>query len=114
MFDLSPIQLIIVLVIAVLVLGPSRLPQFSRAVGKGLRDFKGALGGEHFDDDPPPTPKAQAAEPPAPATATAAAAQPVTTATAGPAEPAGTSTDVLEGIVVSGDAPPTAPPAADK
>ena len=114
MFDLSPIQLIIVLVIAVLVLGPSRLPQFSRAVGKGLRDFKGALGGEHFDDDPPPAAKAQAAEPPAPATATAAAAQPVTTATAGPAEPAGSSADVLEGIVVSGDAPPTAPPAADK
>lgn len=114
MFDLSPIQLIIVLVIAVLVLGPSRLPQFSRAVGKGLRDFKGALSGEHFDDDPPPAAKAQAAEPPAPATATAAAAQPVTTATAGPAEPAGSSADVLEGIVVSGDAPPTASPAADK
>jgi len=113
MFDLSPIQLIIVLVIAVLVLGPSRLPQFSRAVGKGLRDFKGALGGEHFDGDPPPAAKAEAAQPPAPA-ATAAAAQPVTTATAGPAEPAGSSTDVLEGIVVSGDAPPTAPPAADK
>jgi sec-independent protein translocase protein TatA len=113
MFDLSPIQLIIVLVIAVLVLGPSRLPQFSRAVGKGLRDFKGALGGEHFDDDPPPAAKAEATQPPAPA-ATAAAAQPVTTATAGPAEPAGSSTDVLEGIVVSGDAPPTAPPAADK
>ena len=113
MFDLSPIQLIIVLVIAVLVLGPSRLPQFSRAVGKGLRDFKGALGGEHFDDDPPPAEKAGAAQPPAPA-ATAAAAQPVTTATAGPAEPAGSSADVLEGIVVSGDAPPSAPPAADK
>jgi hypothetical protein len=38
----------------------------------------------------------------------------VTTATAGPAEPPGSSTDVLEGIVVSGDAPPTAPPAADQ
>jgi TatA/E family protein of Tat protein translocase len=113
MFDLSPIQLIIVLVIAVLVLGPTRLPQFSRAVGKGLRDFKGALGGEHFDDDPPPAAKADATQPPAPA-ATAAAAQPVTTATAGRAEPPGSSTDVLEGIVVSGDAPPTAPPAADK
>jgi len=106
MFDLSPIQLIIVLVIAVLVLGPSRLPQFSRAVGKGLRDFKGALAGEHFDDDTPPPADA------AVATATAAAAQPVTTATAGPAEPAGSSADVLEGIVVSGDAPPPAPPAA--
>ena len=107
MFDLSPIQLIIVLVIAVLVLGPSRLPQFSRAVGKGLRDFKGALSGDHFDDDPPPVVAEQQAantEPPA------AAAQSVTTATAGAPEPTGAATDVLEGIVVSGDAPPQAPP----
>ena len=108
MFDLSPIQLIIVLVIAVLVLGPSRLPQFSRAVGKGLRDFKGALSGDHFDDDPPPV----AAEQQAATTAqpAAAATQSVTTATAGAPEPAGAATDVLEGIVVSGDAPPQAPP----
>ncbi len=109
MFDLSPIQLIIVLVIAVLVLGPSRLPQFSRAVGKGLRDFKGALSGDHFDDDPPPVAAQQQAATTA-QPAAAAAAQSVTTATAGAPEPAGTATDVLEGIVVSGDAPPQAPP----
>ncbi len=114
-FDLSPIQLIIVLVIAVLVLGPSRLPQFSRAVGKGLRDFKGAVAGEHFGDDPPPaaaqgTAATATAKPPAPA---ATATQPVTTATAGAAGPPTSSVDVLEGIVVSGDAPPQAPPGAN-
>ncbi len=110
-FDLSPIQLIIVLVIAVLVLGPSRLPQFSRAVGKGLRDFKGAVAGEHFGDDPPPAAaNSTAATPPAPA---ATATQPVTTATAGAAGPPTSSVDVLEGIVVSGDAPPQAPPGAN-
>ncbi len=114
-FDLSPIQLIIVLVIAVLVLGPSRLPQFSRAVGKGLRDFKGAVTGAHFDDDPPPaaaegTAATVRAKPPAPA---ATATQPVTTATAGAAGPPTSSVDVLEGIVVSGDAPPQAPPGAN-
>ncbi len=114
-FDLSPIQLIIVLVIAVLVLGPSRLPQFSRAVGKGLRDFKGAVAGEHFSDDPPPaaargTAATATATPPTPA---ATATQPVTTATAGAAGPPTSSVDVLEGIVVSGDAPPKAPPGAN-
>ncbi len=114
-FDLSPIQLIIVLVIAVLVLGPSRLPQFSRAVGKGLRDFKGAVAGEHFGDDPPPaaahgTAATATATPAAPA---ATATQPVTTATAGAAGPPTSSVDVLEGIVVSGDAPPQAPPGAN-
>ncbi len=110
-FDLSPIQLIIVLVIAVLVLGPSRLPQFSRAVGKGLRDFKGAVAGEHFgDDSPPAAAHGTAATPPAPA---ATATQSVTTATAGAAGPPTSSVDVLEGIVVSGDAPPQAPPGAN-
>ena len=100
MFDLSPIQIIIVLVIAVLVLGPTKLPEFSRAVGKGIRDFKGAISGDRHDDDPAPqpTPAAQAA--------------PVTTATAGEPEQPTTAPDVLEGIVVSGDAPPTERPPA--
>jgi len=94
MFDLSPIQIIIVLVIAVLVLGPTKLPAFSRAVGKGIRDFKGAISGDdRHDAEPPsqPTPAAQAA--------------PVTTATAGEPEQPTAAPDVLEGIVVSGDAP---------
>ncbi len=93
MFDISPIQIIIVLVIAVLVLGPAKLPAFSRAVGRGIRDFKDTLTGDHHDDlAPPPTPAAQAAG--------------VTTATAGAPEHPTASADVLEGIVVSGDAPP--------
>lgn len=101
MFDLSPIQLIIVLVIAVLVLGPSKLPEFSRAVGKGIRDFKDTLSGDHREDPAPvaaPTPAAQAA--------------PVTTATAGAPEEPTASSDVLEGVVVSGDAPPAERPPA--
>lgn len=104
MFDLSPIQLIIVLVIAVLVLGPSKLPEFSRTVGKGIRDFKATLSGDHPDDRAP----GQAAPP-----THAAQAAPVTTATAGSPEQPTASPDVLEGIVVSGDAPPSErPPAA--
>lgn len=99
MFDISPIQLIIVLVIAVMVLGPAKLPQFTRAMGKGVRDLKSALGGEFHDDPAPaPTPAAQAA--------------PVTTATAGAPEQPTAATDVLEGIVVSGNAPPSERPPA--
>lgn len=104
MFDLSPIQLIIVLVIAVLVLGPSKLPEFSRAVGKGIRDFKDTLSGDRHDDSPPV---------PAPSPTPAAQAAPVTTATAGAPEEPSAEPDVLEGVVVSGDAPPAErPPAA--
>jgi sec-independent protein translocase protein TatA len=46
-------ELIIVLVIALIVLGPKRLPEAGRAVGKGLREFKDSLSGagRHDDDD---------------------------------------------------------------
>ncbi|UTI63388.1 twin-arginine translocase TatA/TatE family subunit [Paraconexibacter antarcticus] len=44
-------ELIIVLVIALLVLGPKKLPEVGRSVGKGMREFKDALSGEHDDDD---------------------------------------------------------------
>jgi sec-independent protein translocase protein TatA len=44
--NVGPLELIIVLVIALLVLGPKRLPEVGRSVGKGMRDFKSALSGE--------------------------------------------------------------------
>jgi sec-independent protein translocase protein TatA len=40
---LQPTHLLFVLVIALLVLGPKRLPEAGRALGRGLRDFKNAL-----------------------------------------------------------------------
>ena len=38
-------EMLIVLVIALVVLGPKRLPDAGRSLGRGLREFKGALGG---------------------------------------------------------------------
>ena len=49
--NVGPLEIVVVLVIALLVLGPKRLPDFGRSVGRGLRDFKAALSGE--EDDPP-------------------------------------------------------------
>jgi sec-independent protein translocase protein TatA len=51
--NIGPLELIVVLIIALVVLGPKKLPEFGRSVGKGLREFKGALtgGGSHRDDD---------------------------------------------------------------
>jgi sec-independent protein translocase protein TatA len=43
---LQPTHLLFVLVIALLVLGPKRLPEVGRSLGRGLRDFRGALSGE--------------------------------------------------------------------
>jgi sec-independent protein translocase protein TatA len=52
---LQPTHLIFILVVALLVLGPKRLPEVGRSLGKGLRDFKTAMSGEddHHDVVPP-------------------------------------------------------------
>ena len=50
MFDISPIQIIIVLAIALLIFGPKRLPGMGRDLGRGIRDFKSGITGE--DDRP--------------------------------------------------------------
>jgi sec-independent protein translocase protein TatA len=43
----------VILVVALIVLGPSRLPDAARSVGKGMREFKDAL--TTSDDDEPDT-----------------------------------------------------------
>jgi sec-independent protein translocase protein TatA len=44
-------ELIIILVIALLVLGPKKLPEVGRSVGKGMREFKESLAGNDTEDD---------------------------------------------------------------
>jgi sec-independent protein translocase protein TatA len=48
---LQPTHLLIVLIVALLLLGPKRLPEAGRALGQGLKEFKGSISGAH-DDDP--------------------------------------------------------------
>ena len=51
--SVGPMELILVLAIALIVLGPKRLPEAGRALGKGLREFKDSVSGitSHDDDD---------------------------------------------------------------
>ena len=42
---IGPMELIVVLAIALIVLGPKRLPDAGRSLGRGLREFKGAISG---------------------------------------------------------------------
>jgi sec-independent protein translocase protein TatA len=49
--NIGPLEIVIVLIIALVVLGPKRLPDFGRSVGKGLREFKGAISGDSSRDD---------------------------------------------------------------
>jgi sec-independent protein translocase protein TatA len=46
---LQPTHLLFILVVALLVLGPKRLPEVGRSLGRGLRDFRAALSGEERD-----------------------------------------------------------------
>jgi sec-independent protein translocase protein TatA len=43
-------ELLVILVIALIVLGPKKLPEAGRAMGKGMREFKDSLSGDHPDD----------------------------------------------------------------
>lgn len=46
-------ELIVILVIALIVLGPKKLPEAGRAMGKGMREFKDSLNGVTDDDEKP-------------------------------------------------------------
>lgn len=48
---LQPTHLLFILVIALLVLGPKRLPEVGRSLGRGLRDFRSAVSGDDTQDE---------------------------------------------------------------
>lgn len=52
MGQIGPLEIGIVLVIALIVFGPKRLPELGKSLGQGLREFKSSISGEK-DDDPP-------------------------------------------------------------
>jgi sec-independent protein translocase protein TatA len=100
MLDISPVQILIVLVIALLVFGPKRLPEMGKSIGRGIREFKGAI----LDDEP--RRPAEAPRTPAPPAAVPAAPGPVADGDAAPPE---ADDEILEGVVLSGDTPPKNP-----
>jgi sec-independent protein translocase protein TatA len=50
-FNVGPLELVVVLIIALIVLGPQRLPDVARSVGRGMREFRSALEGPDDDED---------------------------------------------------------------
>jgi sec-independent protein translocase protein TatA len=46
----GPLEMMVILVVALLVLGPQRLPEVARSVGRGMRELKDSLSGVNDDD----------------------------------------------------------------
>ena len=49
--NIGPLELAIVLVIALVIFGPKRLPELGRSMGRGIREFKSSISGDDDDDD---------------------------------------------------------------
>jgi sec-independent protein translocase protein TatA len=49
--NVGPLELIVVLIIALVVFGPKRLPELGRSLGRGIREFRGSVSGEKDDDE---------------------------------------------------------------
>lgn len=51
MGNIGPLEVAVVLIIALMVFGPKRLPELGRSVGKGMREFKNAIAGADVRDE---------------------------------------------------------------
>lgn len=52
MFSFSMPELILILVIALVVFGPGKLPEVGKALGKGLSEFRRAMTTDHTTEEP--------------------------------------------------------------
>jgi sec-independent protein translocase protein TatA len=50
----GPMELVVVMVVALLVFGPKRLPELGKSLGSGMRTFKDSLSGEDENEDEDP------------------------------------------------------------
>jgi LysM repeat protein len=95
-----------------LIFGVGKLPEVGQALGKGIREFRGAADGAGDDDEAPAAPARPAAPAPAavdaprPAAAVEAPRQPVTAPVTAPAAAAPAASPISY-TVVAGDTPET-------
>ena len=61
--SIGPMEIGIVLLIALIVFGPKKLPELGSSLGKGIREFKGSISGGDHDDEPAEKPAALSDKP---------------------------------------------------
>jgi TatA/E family protein of Tat protein translocase len=82
MFDIGFSEMLIILVVALLVLGPKRLPEIARSLGRGLAEFRRTsedIRRSVFEDDEHPRPSSTVSigyKPPQPASKGGSAGEP--------------------------------------
>lgn len=52
--NVGPLELAIVLIIALVIFGPKRLPELGKSLGRGMREFKDSITGASKDEEQPP------------------------------------------------------------
>jgi sec-independent protein translocase protein TatA len=130
----NPVHLIFIAAVALIVLGPKRLPDLARSLGHGMREFRESMSGEVKDDgsvtgslipeqaqlvaapEPatPPPADAVVVDPATPQPVAPAVQQPAPTQPAAPQQAASVQASVPAEEVAAPDAsaPPAPPPAA--
>src|SRR5437773_183502 len=72
MLNIGPLELMVILLVALIVVGPAKLPEIGRQIGKGLREFRKVQDEVrdsirmNLDDEPPRVPTRQAPTVPTP------------------------------------------------
>src|SRR3954447_22831995 len=103
----NPVHLLFLGAVALLVLGPKRLPDMAKALGNGIREFRESISAGEDDDDAPVSPNGAppaATPPPAPPNATPPPAPPPPAAPAPAAPSAATDSSAQDPPAAGGAA----------
>jgi sec-independent protein translocase protein TatA len=49
--NVGPLELAVVVILALIIFGPKRLPELGKSMGKGIREFRSSISGDSDDDD---------------------------------------------------------------
>ena len=50
-FGIGTMEIVLILIVALIVFGPKRLPELGRSMGRGIREFKNSVTSDKDDDD---------------------------------------------------------------